>query len=154
MGRSDEDLAHEIFLAHRHAGAAAAAAALRAIGRQRHALDVAVVADRHDHVLALDQGLDVGLELEILDDGAARVGELFLDRAELLAQHLEEPRARAQDLEMRRDLGDEAGELLGDLVALEPGEALQAQFEDRLGLLVGEAIGGIEREARAPRRAR
>ena len=68
--------AEEILLADRHAGAAAAAAALRAIGRQRHPLDVAGMADRDDHVLALDQRLDVGLELDILDRGAARVGEL------------------------------------------------------------------------------
>ena len=59
--------ADEILLAHRHAGAAAAAAALRAIGRERHALDVAGVADRDDHVLALDQRLDIGLELDVLD---------------------------------------------------------------------------------------
>ncbi len=66
-GRGDKNLAEEILLADRHAGAAAAAAPLRAIGRQRHPLDVAGMADRHDHVLALDQRLDVGLELDVLD---------------------------------------------------------------------------------------
>ncbi len=72
MGRGDKHLAQEIFLADRHAGAAAAAAALRPVGRQRHPLDVAGVADGDDHRLALDQGLDIGLELDILDLGAAR----------------------------------------------------------------------------------
>ena len=40
---SDEDLAHEVLVAGRHAGAALAAAALGPVGRKRHALDVALV---------------------------------------------------------------------------------------------------------------
>ena len=44
---------------------------------------------------------------------------------------------------MAGDLGDQPAQLLGDLVALEPGQALQAQIEDRARLLVGELIGAV-----------
>ena len=72
----DEEAGDEILLARRHAGAALAAAALRAIGRERHALDVAGVADGDDHVLALDQVLVLDLASRLHDLGAARRGEL------------------------------------------------------------------------------
>ena len=51
MRRDDKQLGDEILVARRHARAALAAAPLRPIGRERHALDVALVADRDDHVL-------------------------------------------------------------------------------------------------------
>ena len=57
----------EILVLGRHAGAALAAAALRPVERQRHALDVARMGDGDDHVLALDQVL-------VLHVGAA-IGE-------------------------------------------------------------------------------
>ncbi len=66
----------EILVARLHAGAALAAAALRPIGRQRHALDVAGVRHGDDHVLALDQVLVLDLAFLLDDDGAARRGEL------------------------------------------------------------------------------
>jgi hypothetical protein len=55
----NEETRDEILVARRHAGAALAAATLRAIGRERHALDVARMRDGDDHVLALDQVLVV-----------------------------------------------------------------------------------------------
>ena len=72
MGRGDEQPGDEILLAGLHAGAALAAAALRPIGRERHALDVAGVGDGDDHVLALDQVLVLHLAFLVEDDGAAR----------------------------------------------------------------------------------
>ena len=74
--RGDEDLRDEILVARRHAGAALAAAALRAIGRERHALDVALVADGDDAVLALDQVFVLDLAFDVDDLGLARRGEL------------------------------------------------------------------------------
>ena len=58
----------EVFVAGAHAGAPLAAAALRPIGRERHALDIAAVRHRHDNVFALevrgdsmiDEGIDTG----------------------------------------------------------------------------------------------
>ncbi len=95
------------------------------------------MADRDDHVLALDQGLDIGLELDILDRRAARVGELRLDRQQFAAQYLDQARARAQDFEIAGDFGDQFAKLVGDLLAFEAGQALQTQIEDRARLLVG-----------------
>jgi len=104
------------------------------------------MADRDDHVLALDQGLDIGLELDILDRGAPRIGELRLDRQHLGAQHLDEARPRAQDLEMAGDLGHQLLHFVRDLLAFEPGQALQPQIEDRAGLLVRQLIGAVGAE--------
>ena len=74
--RGHEQARDEILLARLHAGAALAAAPLRAIGRERHALDVALVRDGDDHVLALDQVFVVDLAFFLGDHGAARRGEL------------------------------------------------------------------------------
>jgi hypothetical protein len=63
----------EILVARRHAGAALAAAALRPVGGERHALDVAGVGDGDDHVLALDQVLVLDLALAVDDLGARGV---------------------------------------------------------------------------------
>ena len=52
-------------------------------------------------------------------------------------------RARAQDVEIIGDLRGELVQLLGDLVAAERGQALQAQFEDGARLLLGQAIGAV-----------
>ena len=61
------------------------ATALGSIGGDRHTLDVAAMRHRHDHVLALDQVLDVLLELVVEDLRPARRRELFLDLEQFLA---------------------------------------------------------------------
>ena len=61
--RGDEEVADEVLLARAHADAPLAAAALRAVGRDRRALDVAGVGDRDRHVLVGDQVLDAELAL-------------------------------------------------------------------------------------------
>ena len=107
MGRGDEQPGDEILLARRHAGAALAAAPLRPIGRERRALDVAAVADQHDHVLALDEVLVVHVGVAVEDLGAARRGEVGLHLDELVADDAHQARARAQDVEIVGDLGRE-----------------------------------------------
>ncbi len=104
------------------------------------------MAHRDDHVLALDQRLDIGLELDILDRGAPRVGELRLDRQQLAAQHLDQPRARAQDVEVAGDLADQLLHFVRDLLAFEAGQPLQPQIEDRARLLVGQLIEAVGAE--------
>ena len=86
------------------------------------------MAHGHDHRLALDQRLDVGFELDILDCGAPRRCEPLFDIEQLPAQHLEKPHSRAQDLEITGDLGDQPAQFLGDLFALQPGQPLQPQI--------------------------
>src|SRR3546814_16874850 len=107
MGVADKDLADEILIARRHAGAPLAAAALRAVGRQRHPLDVAAVGDRHHHVFALDEVLVLLLEALLDDLRAPRRGEALLHLQQLAAQHLHEALARAEDLQEGLDLRSE-----------------------------------------------
>ena len=142
MGVGDEQLGEEVVLVGRHADAAFAAARLRPIGRQRRALDVAEPRHRDDHVLLLDQVLDVDVVVfAVLDRRAPRRREALLDRDQLLLEHLEQARARAQDVQQLPDAIAELVELVGDLGALELGQAMQAEIEDRLGLALRQAIG-------------
>ena len=135
----------EILVAGRHAGAALAAAAL-APGRstERHTLDIATVADTsHDHVLTLDQVLDVVLELRGLDDlGAARIAigvfRAFMSTSSC-AQHRHQPRRGTPGSPgTRRSCRATVLQLFGDLLPLEPGQALQTQLEDGPGLGLGK----------------
>ena len=72
-----------------------------------------------------------------------------LDRQQFAAQHLDQPRARAQDVEIAGDLGDQFPQLVGDLLAFEAGQALQPQIEDRARLLVGKLVGAVRGERAA-----
>ncbi len=139
----DENLRDDILLTRRHAGAALAAAALGAIGRERHAFDVAAVAHRHHHVLALDQVLVLDLALHLDDLGEAGRAELGFDVAELTLDDVDDARARGQDRQELLDLLADLLQLVADLVAAERGQALQAQIEDGAGLLVGQADGAV-----------
>ena len=146
MGRSDKKFRREILVLRAHAGAALATAALRTIGRERHALDIAGVAHGHHHVFALDQVLVLDFALVLDDLGAARRGELVADGGELILDDAEHPGARAQDLEVVLDLLGELLQLFGDFVTAQCSEALQAQVENGAGLFVGQAIGALLRQ--------
>ena len=141
MGVDDEDLRDEVLVAGAHAGPALAAAPLGPVGGERHPLDVAAVAERDHHLLALDQVFDIVLELGLAQLGAPRVGELLPRRDQLVAQDRAQALPVLQDVDVVLDLLDDAGELVGDLVALHGGEPLQAQLQDRPRLLVGEPAG-------------
>ncbi len=60
-----------------------------------------------------------------------------------LPHDLEEPRAEPRISRYPAISFDDLVELVGDLLALEPGEALQAQIEDGAGLFLGEAIRAV-----------
>ena len=137
MGVGDEHRGDDIVALGRHAGAATAAATLCAIGRDRHALDVSALRHRDDHVLALDQVLDVGLVLELDDLGATRRGVGVADRDQFLTHQRVKLGTRGQQLEEAGDVPRDLLQLLGDLVALQPGQALQAQLEDGARLNLG-----------------
>ncbi len=77
MRVGDEEARDEILLARRHARASASAAPLGAIGRERHALDIARMRDGDHHVLALDEILVLDLEFLLDDLGAPRRRELL-----------------------------------------------------------------------------
>src|SRR5258706_15179143 len=128
----------ETFLARRHAGAPLPAAALYAIFRQGRALDIAGMRDRDGYVLALDQVLVFDFDLGFDDLGLARRGELLAHHRELFLDDGEHARTRAQDVEIIRNRDAELLDLLGDLRDAERRQTLQADFEYRLGLFLGQ----------------
>src|SRR5262249_55990978 len=77
VGRGHEQPRDEILLARLHPRPPLPAAPLCAVGRQRHALDVAEMGDRHHHVLAVDEVFFLHLAFLLEDDGAAGGGGLF-----------------------------------------------------------------------------
>ena len=83
---------------------------------------------------------------------AARRGEALPDAQQLFLEHLEQPLARAQDVQKLADALADLLQLVGDLGALELGQAVQAQLQDRLGLTLREAVG-IVRPGRRVRHA-
>ncbi len=131
----DEKPCDEIFVARRHARAAFAAAPLRAVGREWHALDIAAMADGDDHILFLDEVLVFHLALDVEDLGAARRGELFLDGDKLVANDGHDAGAGTQNIQIVADFGGKALEFVADFVPAERCQALQAQVEDGFGLI-------------------
>ncbi len=122
---------------------------MRPVGGERNALHIARLADGDDHLLALDQVFDVGLELQLLDFGAARRAEAFLHLDEFVAQDAEQLRAVGQRFQEVGDLVGDVLQLRADLVALQPGQAVQTQIQDGAGLLVGNAVGALRADAPA-----
>ena len=135
MRRGHEQAGDKILVAGLHAGAALAAAALRPIGRERHALDVAGVRDRDHHVLALDQVLVLDLVFLLGDDGSAWGRELGLHVDQFGLDDLLHARPRPQDFQIIGDLHRELVEFVGNFFAAERGQPLQTQLENGLGLL-------------------
>ena len=68
-------------------GLTLAAAALCTITGKCNTFDVSAMADRHDHVFALDQVFDIGIELGFLDRGPPRCCKLFLHRLHFIARY-------------------------------------------------------------------
>ena len=136
----DEQALDEVVLLHRGGGLAAAAAALRLVLGERLRLDVAAVRERDHHVLRRDQVLDRDVLGHRHDLAAAPVAELGLQPGELVGDDLRDARRLGEDVEEIGDGGDHLAVLVADLVLLEAGEALQAQFQNCLRLLVGETI--------------
>ena len=115
-----------------------------------HALDVALVGERHHHVLGGDQRLDVEVGGGVPGDGGATlVAELLLELGEVGLDQLQHLARVGQDV---LEVGDPLDHLLVlglDLAGLEPGQAAQAHVDDGLGLALGElqlllqlALGG------------
>ena len=75
-----------------------------------------------------------------VDLGAPVVAELLADFQQLGADHREQPFRAGEDIRQVGNHQQELAVFVDDLVALEPGQALQAQIEDRLGLNFGEPV--------------
>ena len=151
MGRADEEVLDEVAVLHVHAGDAAAAAVLLAVGVERQRLDVAGVRDRDHHLLVGDQVLDVDLALGVGDLGAALVAEALGDLAQLLLDDREHAQLVAEDRAQLGDPLDDVGVLAPDLVGLERGQLGEAQVEDRRGLDHAGSANARRAAARASR---
>ena len=99
--------------------------------------------DGDDHVLALDQVLDVLVELALLEHRTTVVGEAAAHRHQLGPQECAQHLTRGQDLEIPGDARHHLVELVGDLAALERRQAVEAQIEDGSRLDVGEAVATV-----------
>ncbi|OQC41772.1 MAG: hypothetical protein BWX64_00674 [Acidobacteria bacterium ADurb.Bin051] len=129
----------EIPLLGRHPGAPLAAAMLRAVERERRALDVAGVRDGDHHLLVGDHVLDrdvVGLGDDL---GAPRVAVPLPDLGELALDLGEQQGVGAEDRAQAIDELEQLAVLVDELLPLEAGEALETHLEDRLGLHLREA---------------
>src|SRR5262249_29048366 len=136
--RGDEQARNEIFLTHLHPAATFATAPLRAIGRERYALDVALVRDSDDHLLARNQVFFFHVTGRFRDHRAAGRRELILYVRELFLDDRLDARTRTQDIEIVGDFSRELVELCLDLIAAERGQTLQAQVEYGFCLLGGK----------------
>ncbi|MND56575.1 hypothetical protein D3C80_476840 [compost metagenome] len=143
MGVDHEQARDEILVTRRHAGAALAATTLGAIGRKRHALDIAKMRYRDDHVFAGDEVFIVHVEAGIHDLGAARRAEFVTDGCELILDDGLDADARRQDVEIIGNLGTDLVQLVGDFIAAECGQAGKTQFEDGTRLLFGKIVGRV-----------
>ncbi len=143
MRARDKDVADEIFFLRRHAHTALPAALLSAISRKRHALNIAFVAYGHDHVFALNQVLDIGFKFRRLDLRAARRSELDLNRGQFVRHDLKHAFAIGKDIEIIRDLRNDFFQVVSDLVAFKPRQAMQPKIKDSLGLRFAKLVSRI-----------
>ncbi len=117
MRRSDEQFDDRILVLGRHAGAALAAASLRAEGRERGAFDVAVMGDGHDHLVVLDQILVLKPVPSRSDLGHPRGRVEVADFLQFLAQHPVELNPVSKDREVFLDGVGQHLQLATNLVA-------------------------------------
>ena len=148
VGIGDEELVDEVVVLHARRLLAAPAALLCAVVGERLALEVAAVRQRDDHVFRCDQVFDVDLGGVEHDLRTARVAELFAHRLQLADDDRGDALGPREDVEQVGDDVHHFAVLGEDLVLLQTGEALQAQFEDGLRLHFGEAVA-LRRQAEA-----
>ena len=140
MRRGGEQVLDEILLVRLGSDHALAPAALGTVVGHRRALDEALVRDRDDAALVGHDVFHAELGEGIDDLGAARLRILPAQFEQLLLDDGEEFGLRLEDTTVFLDQFEQV-EVLGlDLVALQTGELIETQFEDRPGLPVGERV--------------
>ncbi len=139
MGGGDEDAADEVLVPRLHPHPTPAAPLLGPVARDRCALDVAGMGDGDGHVLLGDQVLHRDLVHRVHDLRPAGVPVLFADLLELLAHDGVHAPGGGQDVLEVRDGDADLLELVDDLLALQPRQALELQPQDLLRLDLAEA---------------
>ncbi len=134
MHRRDEEIFDKVFLFGRCADLAFAAAPLCPVQADGISFDVAIVGDRHRHVFIDDHVLDGDIFGPVDNLRAPLIAVFFLDLPQFLDDDfvnfffVGENRAQFSDQFKRLAV------LVHDLAALQAGQALQAQVQDRLRL--------------------
>ena len=126
-----------------HADDALAAAALRAKGADGGAFDEAAVGDADDAAFVGDEILHV--DLAFVGHDLVRRGEPYLSRISR-SSFLMIVKTRdflREDVAQILDRLDQLLVFVLDLVALEPGELIEAQIENLVGLLFAERVAAV-----------
>ena len=134
VGGGHKEVLHQIVGPERCPTHALATPSLCAVLIRARALGVAARGDRDDHLFLGDEVLDRDVAVKRADLGAAVVAVLAHDLGELVADDGALATLVGEDSLQVLDLGHERGVIVGDLLALERGEAAQLQVEDRGGL--------------------
>ena len=123
-----------------HAFEAFAAAALQAVFAGGSAFHISAVGKRDDHRVIGDEILDGDFAGLGKDRAFARGGMFVADRAKLVLDDGKHADLAGEDVEQVLDVDEHAIVLRLHLVALHAGELVEAQFEDRVDLALGEHI--------------
>ena len=132
--RRDEQRLDKILFLGRGADLAFAAAPLCPVERHRIALDITFMGDRHRHVFVDDHILDGNIFRVIDNLRAPLIAIIFLDLFEFADDDFVDLFLVGEDGAQFGDQLDGLAMLLHDLVALQTGQTLQTQVEDRLSL--------------------
>ena len=146
----DEQLIDEIVFLDRRRLFAAPAAPLRPIVGERLRFDVAAMRHRHHHILRRDEVFDAQIVSVQHDLRAARVTKLGTHGAQFFAQNIGNPLRPRQDIHQIGNFFQQIGKVGDDPVALQSGQALQAQIENRLRLRFGQQIAIVRQSVFQP----
>ena len=134
MRIGDKQLGDKILITRFHAGTPFTATTLRPIDGQRHALDVAAMADRHYHVFLLDQIFIILIGQLIRNFRPARIVKTLTGGGKFGQHNLIDSRCRSENIQIVSNLFSQLLCFLGQLITFHAGQTLQAQIKDCAGL--------------------
>ncbi len=98
------------------------------------------MADRHHHVFLRDQVFVILINGMITDFSAAGIPHGFTRCPQFLKDHFDQALAIRQDQQVITDGGGQILGFIGQFFAFHPGQALQPQLKDGLGLNIGKLV--------------
>ncbi len=141
MVAGDEHVGDDVLVLERRPPPAAPAPTLGPVLRQGRALDVARVGHGDDHLVVGDEILQGDLPGGLGDLGAALVAVGVAHGDQLPHDEVHQQPLIGQDRLQAPDLGGQLRILPLELLALQPGESLQAHVQDGLGLSRAQVVG-------------
>ncbi len=137
MGICNEHLHDIVIVFGAHGVASLAAAFLRAICIQGYAFDITCVGDGDDHVFARNQVFDIDIDFRIGNFCAAITGPAVADGGGFIADDLNDAFITAQNIQQIFDNRAQIDQVIMNLVAFQPGQSVQLQFQDGTRLIFG-----------------